>query len=389
MWHWNSQKTVRIIRSPNSCRDGDPNNSPPNLGQTSTTDKIIKAVVITITTAVTILAMWYVYKKMNETKPVVIYERRKARQAKLSGNDSTVYLNAPAFGSNYNFTSSTSVFNPHKSDSSLPYGSRRSDSPEHQQWDAEGRAVNYAPDSTLYAPQPKRPAKLPSTLPTSRTDSPAQMAERERPFGVSGPVRQDTASSNTSWNAPQGNNSYPMSRTNAGQASQVVSPVATGSLQPLATSTPPQAVASPPIQQAQYTPSQPPSIAPPSYVSSPPVSQPHSPITPHTPQQAPTNPFAVPTALQAASFQGNRSQQPTPTQAYFAQSPQGYQSPQVHVTPPFPYAQPQVYSQAQQPHLTGGHVPEATDVSYYTAQGHSTPGTEDAYASYNAEPSLK
>ncbi|KAK7691171.1 hypothetical protein QCA50_006274 [Cerrena zonata] len=149
-------------------------------GQTSTTDKIIKGVVIGITTVVTILAMWWVYRKMNQVKPTVIYERRKARQAKLNAaNGSTAYLNAP------NNFSTASVFNPNASTSSLPLGSRRSTSPEYQQWDSEGRAVNYAPDPTLYAPQPKRPARMPSSQPGSRTDSPAQMSERERPFGVS------------------------------------------------------------------------------------------------------------------------------------------------------------------------------------------------------------
>ncbi|KAK7691170.1 hypothetical protein QCA50_006273 [Cerrena zonata] len=119
---------------------------------------------------------------------------------------------------------------------------------------------------------------------------------------------------------------------------------------------------------------------PPPYVPSPPASQPHSPITPHTP----TNPFAVPAALQA-SFKGSMSQQPTPTQAHFAQAPQPQQ------TPPFHPAQSYGYPQSQ-PQVTGGHIPEATEASYYTAQqGHSRPVTmtEDAYAGYDASPSLR
>lgn len=320
---------------------------------------------------------------MNEVKPTVIYERRKARQAKLNAaNSSTAYLTGP------NNFSTTSVFNPNASTSSLPgAGGRRSSSPEHQQWDAQGRAVNYAPDPTLYAPQPKRPpTRLPSSQPSSRTQSPTQMSERTRPFNVSGPVRQDTVSSNNSWNVPQGGDSYAMSKTYTTASPQnASSPASRAAATPPAIRPPSQPVVS--QQQAAY--SQPPTIAPPPYVPSPPASQPHSPITP----QPSMNPFAVPPALQSA-YRGPMSQQPTPTQMHFAQTSQVVQTPQTargQIPPSLSPAQPHVYSQTQ-PQFTGGHIPEATEASYHTAQqGHSRPitMTEDAYAGYDGSPSLR
>lgn len=48
-------------------------------GNVSTKTHIINYAVIGITTLVTIGAMWYIYHKMNKVKPIVIYERRKAR----------------------------------------------------------------------------------------------------------------------------------------------------------------------------------------------------------------------------------------------------------------------------------------------------------------------
>ena len=39
----------------------------------------MKDVVLGITAIITFAAMWYIYDKMNKAKPMVIYERRKAR----------------------------------------------------------------------------------------------------------------------------------------------------------------------------------------------------------------------------------------------------------------------------------------------------------------------
>ena len=49
------------------------------VGKSSTKDTIIKDVVLAVTFLVTIGAMWYIYDQMNKVKPMVIYERRKAR----------------------------------------------------------------------------------------------------------------------------------------------------------------------------------------------------------------------------------------------------------------------------------------------------------------------
>lgn len=45
----------------------------------SRTDTIVKDIVIGITVLITIGAMWYVNTKLNQAKPAVIYEKRKAR----------------------------------------------------------------------------------------------------------------------------------------------------------------------------------------------------------------------------------------------------------------------------------------------------------------------
>ncbi|KAG6872127.1 hypothetical protein C0995_012705 [Termitomyces sp. Mi166 len=53
-------------------------------GSTDTKSRIISDVVLAITILITFLAMWYIYHMMNKVKPQVIYDRRKARQAKLA-----------------------------------------------------------------------------------------------------------------------------------------------------------------------------------------------------------------------------------------------------------------------------------------------------------------
>ena len=39
---------------------------------------------IAVTTIVTLLAAWYIFRELNRTKPTVIYERRKARYIHIS-----------------------------------------------------------------------------------------------------------------------------------------------------------------------------------------------------------------------------------------------------------------------------------------------------------------
>ncbi|KAJ8591977.1 hypothetical protein M405DRAFT_788130 [Rhizopogon salebrosus TDB-379] len=117
-------------------------------------NKIISDVVGVITALVTVAAMWYITKQVNRVKPQIVYERRKARQAKLENESGTLYQHG---GSN-----TSAVFNPDSSNSNLTIPLHSSsdipyDSP-YQQWDSEGRAVGYFPDPRIHAPQPKMPA---------------------------------------------------------------------------------------------------------------------------------------------------------------------------------------------------------------------------------------
>ncbi|EKM57848.1 uncharacterized protein PHACADRAFT_89628 [Phanerochaete carnosa HHB-10118-sp] len=178
-------------------------------GQSSTKDNIIKYVVIAFTTIVTFVAMWYIYKLMAKVKPEVIYERRKARQAKLeaSGGD-LPYGNAAVL-------QSTVSLDPRKSDSELPLTANFAKDSTYQQWDSSGRAVGYAPDPTLHAPQPRKPLGQVASAKSSQSSSPAPYMSERNDGQRSTPLRQNTNSSTASWDAAGqvgGPNAYPMSR---------------------------------------------------------------------------------------------------------------------------------------------------------------------------------
>jgi len=117
-------------------------------GSTSTKSRIISDVVLAFTFLVTILAMWYIFSQMNGVKRAVIYDRRKARQAKIARGDFIPYTHP-------NATESNTVFNPDVSDSNIPLTGSL-----YQRWDKEGRAVGHAGDPQLYAPQPKHASRL-------------------------------------------------------------------------------------------------------------------------------------------------------------------------------------------------------------------------------------
>jgi uncharacterized membrane protein YdjX (TVP38/TMEM64 family) len=112
-------------------------------------NKIISDVVGVITVLVTIAAMWYITREINRVKPQIVYERRKARQAKLYAESESLYQNGG--------TNASAVFN--TSDTTLPLNSFSNSpyDPPYQQWDSEGHAVGYAPDPRIHAPQPKKP----------------------------------------------------------------------------------------------------------------------------------------------------------------------------------------------------------------------------------------
>ncbi|KAJ7115540.1 hypothetical protein C8R43DRAFT_1038743 [Mycena crocata] len=154
-------------------------------GVTDSKSRIISDVVLAVTFLVTVLAMWYIFRQMALLKPEVIYERRKARQVKQSRVD--IYANP-----NDSDSSVGGGYNPRSSHSDIPltananihprydyeqqqkqrqqaewaaqqrqYADQQRGRPnqQHQEWDAQGRAVGYTPGPTpqvMYAPQPQR-----------------------------------------------------------------------------------------------------------------------------------------------------------------------------------------------------------------------------------------
>ncbi|KAL5503758.1 hypothetical protein ACEPAH_7829 [Sanghuangporus vaninii] len=127
-------------------------------GTESTRDRLISYSVLAVTSIVTCIAMWYMYKKMDEVKVDVITDRRKARQGKLDRAQSL---------------RGSSVFNPNESESDLPLNPGEDST--YQQWDAHGQAAGFSGDprfsQSLHAPTPRR-AGFPdvSRIPTYRTE---------------------------------------------------------------------------------------------------------------------------------------------------------------------------------------------------------------------------
>ncbi|KAF9811060.1 hypothetical protein IEO21_06689 [Rhodonia placenta] len=163
-------------------------------GGGSRTDTIVKDIVIGITVLITIGAMWYVNTKLNQAKPAVIYEKRKARQAKLM---------AEAYAKG-NGSSMSVTFNPNVSEAEIPLTAHAAsfDGSAYQQWDENGRAVGYAPDPSIFVPVPRRAqprpfAAAPTHRPQPGADSAYQMSERP-PYQPASPVRQTAYSRPTS-----------------------------------------------------------------------------------------------------------------------------------------------------------------------------------------------
>ncbi|PCH42699.1 hypothetical protein WOLCODRAFT_25516 [Wolfiporia cocos MD-104 SS10] len=166
-------------------------------------NQITKDAVLGVTVILTFVAMWYIYNKMHHAKPLVIYDRRKARQAKMMHD-----ARRAAFGLQTMSQSSTSVaFNPNISDSELPLNPSGTTfgASSYQQWDENGRAVGHAGDPTLYVPVPKRaqsrsPAFAPTHRPQEHADSVgpgAAYPTGERAQYRPAPARQDTSDSIT------------------------------------------------------------------------------------------------------------------------------------------------------------------------------------------------
>jgi len=297
-------------------------------------DNIIKDVVLVITGFVTVAALWYIHRKMNEVKPAVIYARRKARQGKMQ-RANLPFSNVPVG------ESSTSIFNPQSSESNLPLTSN-ADGYQHQQWDSQGHAVGFSGDPTLYAPQPKRPAsRIPavsSSQPSSRTttaDTASPPSMSERTFARS-PPRQNVA--NTPWKQPDSDDAY--------QPTGIAS------------------VYDDPFYDSAHS--------PPSSTQPLNLRKPKSPVSAIPPVNQP----ALPPARAPYPRSSSPSQQATPTQAQFPS----------YVLPPY---QPSNIPLTMSPppiQPSGGHAAEATDASFYTAHGgHPRPGTDDPYTAYDSE----
>ncbi|KAH9937921.1 uncharacterized protein BXZ73DRAFT_76540 [Epithele typhae] len=115
-------------------------------GHSSTKDTIIKDSVLGVTALVTIGAMWYIYDQMNKVKVPVIYERRKARQAKL---DMAAAPGMP-YGNTAMLESTASVaFDPSTSTVDIPLNGYQRPAYNQHPYAAAGRG--------MHAPQPRRP----------------------------------------------------------------------------------------------------------------------------------------------------------------------------------------------------------------------------------------
>ncbi|EIN03921.1 hypothetical protein PUNSTDRAFT_128506 [Punctularia strigosozonata HHB-11173 SS5] len=299
-------------------------------GPVSLKTRLIDYSVVAITTLITILAMWYIYHRMNKVKPDVIYARRKARQAKLAYD--------PSFTSN----SSLTAFNPAGSDTDIPLGPYQPQSYQphsyqqqqrqspYQQWDASGRAVGYAPDPRLHAPQPHRPV----AKPTSPSPSPADY----RPV----PVRRatDESLSTASGGSGESVESLPGARFDAHYAR-------TGEPSPL--------------PSPAYAPPPPPPTGRQATKSPAPFSQYYAQDPHQTPTQAQFASFPPPHQQPASPRQSSPMDGALPTPPY-QQQQQQYQPP----PPPPP------------PPSQGRHAQEETDATFYTASDHSRTATQDS-----------
>jgi len=317
-------------------------------GGSSTKDTIIKDVVIAVTVVITFAAMWYIYHKMNLVKPDVIYARRKARQGKLQ--------RANLHFSNASASESSSVFNPMASESDIPLTSNN-DGYQHQQWDAEGRAVGYSGDPTLYAPQPKRPvSRIPppstsSLVPSRNTTgpkSPPHMSERK--YAPNPPNQPSLVD-------PSSENAYQMT----GMSSTYQDPFSHST----------------------------PGTLPSTYQSY--ARKPASPVTAAPPGLSGRVSPAVQTAPAHVPYLSSSSLQATPTQTQFPtysspsyQQPSSYQLPEVPLSAPLSASPPPM-----NPPLTTRHIAEPTDATFHTAYAHSRPGSEDPYTGYDSNPSLR
>jgi hypothetical protein len=131
--------------------------------------KLVSDSVVGATALVTGLAMWWILRKINQVKPKVIYDRRKARSAPpplrvSNGSHITSYSQAklaqtsflPYANRDASVSSQSVGFNPRSSDSHVPLTAGEYGTASYQKWDKDGHAVGYSGDPQLYGPQPQR-----------------------------------------------------------------------------------------------------------------------------------------------------------------------------------------------------------------------------------------
>lgn len=323
-------------------------------GTETTKNKVISDVVLLITLAITAAAMWYLMRLMKQAKPDVIYARRKARQAKIERADFTPY----AGGANQ---SSASVFNASETDMPLnngdmPYGGVGGAG--HQQWDKHGKAVGYSGDPRIFQPQPQRTT---ARVPTYRTEGGGGYDSQGHrydsgPGGVA-PLRQESGDSvdwDTDPHNQQGEESIHLPRVDASPP-RIASPP--GIHSPLNLHNPFDAPVPSTARQASYPSPIPPPTAP---MTAPILGRP---------------PGAAPPAAQFATYQS----QPPAISTSITSPPL-----------PNPYGVPDVtptqFNHPQVPSNNPFHGQEATDDSFFTADGHSRATTENAPAPFAPPP---
>ena len=297
-------------------------------GKSSKSDTIIKDVVLAVTTLITIGAMWYIYHKMNQAKPLVIYDRRKARQAKL----------AQTGGAPYNSGASPAML---ESTASVGFASTSN---------VDIPLTKYAqpqPHGGVYAPQPRRPQRPDEQYSMNQYDNsnPALPPGAGYPYGMS-----SSAAPYRSASSPPRDPFADSARVTPNYSRPPQSAPGVSYQQ----QAPPRGYGSPPPDTwgRRQSPSQG------QRMPSPPTIRHQPPSAPHTPTQR-AHPYAheAPRSAPAPHDSSNANSNPNP------------------FSDPAPMPNP--YDRAS----AGGHVSEASDATFYTAAGgHSRGATfETAY----------
>ncbi|KZV77371.1 hypothetical protein PENSPDRAFT_707259 [Peniophora sp. CONT] len=126
----------------------------------TTAQRLASYAVVGVTVAITALAMWYIYREMNRLKPAYIYDRRKARGAKLAmGSSGAPYDGASPYVAEPGMSAVNVSLH-------APEGSYSPRDPNSQQWDSSGRAVGSTPNPAFI----RQPAPQHGRVPTFRTE---------------------------------------------------------------------------------------------------------------------------------------------------------------------------------------------------------------------------